>query len=112
MRSRSSFGRRRDDDRADGGACGQSTRVEAASELSRAGVPKVEVELERAIRDWSRVPERSLVDRYTVDFPGDAVGLPLDLVDVEVLGSIESKLNLRRRAAISILIFVPSVPGL
>jgi hypothetical protein len=44
-----------------------------------------------------------LVDRYAVDFPSDAVGLPLDLVEMEVPGSIEAKLNLGWRAAIAVL---------
>ncbi len=78
-------GLRCDDDRADCGVCGETVRSESSRELSGARVPKVEVELERAIRNGSWVPEQPLVDRYAVNFPNDAVGSPLNLVEVIVV---------------------------
>jgi hypothetical protein len=71
-------------DAADSGRGRKVPDSETPCKFLRPRGPQIYVELRWQVRNRGRVPVNTLVHEGSVDPPPDAIGLPLDLVEVEV----------------------------
>lgn len=83
---------------------------QAASQFCRPRVPQVDVELHRKVRNGRRIPQDSPIHKSPVYKPPDFVGLPVEFVAVEILGSIETQIDENGRTPVAVLQLCAHLP--